>query len=138
LQFLAHGLGVSAGGEGADLDVEEAVAGLVADGDGVAALFEGGEEEVGGFLLTDGGYLNHDGSRGRNGHAGDDDWRGMGLRRGRDGRGRGGGLRLGLCLSRGLRLGLRLGLGLGLVRGSGRLESGFLRGTGLWSTAVGG
>ena len=37
---LAHGFGVFAVGEGADLDVEELVLGLLADGDGVALLLE--------------------------------------------------------------------------------------------------
>ena len=37
---LAHGFGIFAVGEGADLDVEKLVLGLVVDGDGVALFLE--------------------------------------------------------------------------------------------------
>jgi hypothetical protein len=61
-EALAHGFGVLFRGEGTDLDVEELVLWLVADGYGVASFFEGGEEGVGVFLMGDGGYLDQDGS----------------------------------------------------------------------------
>lgn len=57
---MLHGVGVFAGGQGADLDVEELVLRLVADGDVVAALLEGGEEVLCVFAVGDCCYLNHD------------------------------------------------------------------------------
>jgi hypothetical protein len=58
---LAHVVGVFAGGVGAQLDVEELVLGLVADYDIVAAMPEGIDEDVGIFLMGDGGYLDERG-----------------------------------------------------------------------------
>ena len=42
-EALAHGVGVFFVGEGAELDVEELVLGLLTDGYGVAAFLQGGE-----------------------------------------------------------------------------------------------
>src|ERR1035441_8229155 len=59
---LAHGFGLLAVGERADLDVEEFVLGLVADGYDVAFFLERGEEDVGDILTGDGGDLDYEGS----------------------------------------------------------------------------
>ncbi len=66
-ELLAHGFGGGALGEWADLYVEEIVLRGGANGDGVAAALEGGEEEIGVFLVGDGCDLDHEGSwsRGR-------------------------------------------------------------------------
>jgi hypothetical protein len=62
---LAHGVGVLAGGEGADLDVEELVLRLLADEDLVAALLQIGDEGVCVFAVGDGGDLDDDCGRRR-------------------------------------------------------------------------
>lgn len=72
---LAHGLGIFFGGEGADLDVEELVLLLVPDSYGVTAFFQCGEQDVGVFLVGDGGYLDEWGS-GCRGCYGGDKWLG--------------------------------------------------------------
>ena len=62
--MLAHGFGLSAGGEGADLDVEELVLRLLADDDVIAAQLEIGDEDVCVFAVGDGGDLDEKGCRG--------------------------------------------------------------------------
>ena len=64
-QFLAHGDGVCPIGEGADLDVDERVAGKAVGGDGVAALLQGAYQHIGVGRVGDGGDLNHDAGRRR-------------------------------------------------------------------------
>ena len=61
-EALAHGLGLFFVSERTDLDVEELVLRLVADGHVVASPLEGVEEGVGVFLMRDGGDLDHKGS----------------------------------------------------------------------------
>ena len=61
---LLHGFGVLARGEGADLDVQELVLGLVADTDAVTLFLQRGEQDVGDILAGDGGDLHHDGAGG--------------------------------------------------------------------------
>ena len=58
-KFLAHGLCVPAVGEGADLDMDEIVLRLLARADVVAALPEGGEQNVRVLLMGDSGHLHN-------------------------------------------------------------------------------
>lgn len=57
-QFLAGGLGVCAAGEGANLDVEQTVCDVMVDGDGVASLAKGADQNVGVVRVFDGGNLH--------------------------------------------------------------------------------
>ncbi len=61
-QALAHGVGVFAVAEGADLDVVVAVAGRGAGGDAVAPGAECANEHLGVFLVGDGGDLDEKGA----------------------------------------------------------------------------
>ena len=64
-EFLAHGYRVGAIGEGADLDVDERVAGKAVGGDGVAVLLQGAYQHI---CVGRVGYrcdLNHDAGRRR-------------------------------------------------------------------------
>ncbi len=64
-QLLAHGVGVVAAGEWADLHVDQVVGGVAARGDGIAVFAQCASQNVGVLFVRDGGNLDHQSERGR-------------------------------------------------------------------------
>ncbi len=62
-QLLAHGVGVVAIREGADLDMQQPIGRVATSRNSVAALAQGSHQDVGIFGVGDGGDLHHDSGR---------------------------------------------------------------------------